>query len=1469
MMRKALLLAIYVLAFGALVAPGRARADYFGPPWHPNIVEPDGSMRSFGSPEEAVEYGFNWTVREYSLVGCNYHFWPHNPAIHDDYFLYGGKAIWEGNDTCLSWNQGIGNVAIATPYGVDPGRNSGGPCNKCGPGSAFIGNPINVGISNKFQAEVDIELPGGLSFTRYYNSYPGAVSDASLSPGWRHSYSISLQLFEDSPRRAIVYRPDGKSSTFTETASGWIGDTYEDATLSSLSDGTGGVSSWHFVSGASSTEYAFGPSGELQSSVEADGTQLNYDYATIDPPVDGKSERRLVKVSDITGRSLDMTYDITGRLKDITTPSGYVVSYQYDVNGRLERALNQGSTLRTYLYNEPSRSPQSDGRTYLTGIVDARGIRNATFGYDDRGRATLTSHAGGTDAYSVTDLSFDPIVTNPLGGTTALTIGGSHTAGVKRSSSLCGGNCKQPYYTIQYDANGHPSSATDFLLFGTDFNYSATGFEIGRTESTNTPEKRTYINQWSPQGQKIAQTISDSSGTRVSVEGWSYNDARQPTAYCKINAGSSGVNGCSPTTANSDDVSKTVLTYCDQEDSVSCPATGLLRAVDGPRHDVSDVTTSEYFMATDMSGCAVHGSCHRKGDLKSITFANGSKAEVLATDLDGRVTRVRGVNSEIVDYTYTSAGRLATTTYRTNADGTPSSTDALSRLTYDGEGRLTSSTDEDGIQSVFLLDDADRNIGQRLPSGAQIVYGLDAMGNRTSETILDSSGSVLRKETRHFSNFGQLTATLDGNDSLTFDATAADSFDKNGNLIKAKDASGTLRTFKYDSLNRLKSGAGYDVLSTADDRSSLVTDMDGASTAFSFDGFGNLASMTYANDLVYGFGSDLAGNRISEISPDGRMSTAQYDELNRVSKIAYTDSTKNVQFSYDDPDVVTECTGSRPIGHLTRVTETAAFTTFCYDSRGRVTKRMRKAGPSNDSVAYTYSAAGRVKSLSVSGLGEVRYSYGPSGAIDHVDLVKASGQIVSIVQNVSYVPFGPIASYKMANGKTYERTFDKNYDISKLVSEPYASGYSHDLNGRVTAISDGSGGAKYTYQYDTDGRLIAQSDNQGRFENYAYSQAGDRKAAMTNAGTVSYQYHDGMHWLTGVGSSAWARNGAGAVTKAVEGSRVTELSYDARGNLAGVRVNGSDVAAYTYDGFGQRVNKSFYDGEPSVRFSYDEVGHLVGEYGQSSRQYIYLGNLLIATYDPGAASEINFIVSDALGTPRMVMNESGAVTWLWDERLNAFGDKQPTESGYRLNIRFPGQYADDESGLFYNRARYYNPRIGRYMQPDPIGLSGGLNPFEYAQSSPLSSSDSFGLEWVTSGPRRNDSAPTIVCDGRGGVTVAIGGTLSPKQLSCYGDCIEAHERKHAEDAMYQTPSVCYNKIAGLQVFNPSRVQTAQAEVDAFEKRSIPCLRKKLKNQSNGNCTTDECRRLAQKELDRQLTLLSGYKNFLNLNDGRN
>ena len=175
-----------------------------------------------------------------------------------------------------------------------------------------------------------------------------------------------------------------------------------------------------------------------------------------------------------------------------------------------------------------------------------------------------------------------------------------------------------------------------------------------------------------------------------------------------------------------------------------------------------------------------------------------------------------------------------------------------------------------------------------------------------------------------------------------------------------------------------------------------------------------------------------------------------------------------------------------------------------------------------------------------------------------------------------------------------------------------------------------------------------------------------------------------------------------------------EYTYDAANRRIAKTVTGEIERNVEYLWFGDRLVAEYHDGasSPTRRYRYAEREFAPLSYSEEGTHYS--------------------VHSDYLNTPKALTNENGIT--VWKTVLSPYG--QPTESRdvdgdgreVAFNMRFPGQYHDRETGLYYNRNRTYDPTTGRYLQSDPIGLDGGdANLYRYAASNPVSYYDPYGL----------------------------------------------------------------------------------------------------------------------------------------------
>ena len=190
--------------------------------------------------------------------------------------------------------------------------------------------------------------------------------------------------------------------------------------------------------------------------------------------------------------------------------------------------------------------------------------------------------------------------------------------------------------------------------------------------------------------------------------------------------------------------------------------------------------------------------------------------------------------------------------------------------------------------------------------------------------------------------------------------------------------------------------------------------------------------------------------------------------------------------------------------------------------------------------------------------------------------------------------------------------------------------------------------------------------------------------------------------------------------------------YTKRGQIAQVKQGTTIIASYSYDYRNRRTRKTA--GGVTTVYHYDQWDHLIAETTTANiplKTYAYRDDVPVAQIEHGSTPKVVYLHTDNLGTPRAGRDSQRLTVWSWNS--DAFGstlansDPDGNSVLTTVNLRFPGQYYDAESGLHYNNQRFYDPKLGRYLQSDPIGLEGGINTYAYVANNPLLYTDPFGL----------------------------------------------------------------------------------------------------------------------------------------------
>ncbi|HBN9933768.1 TPA: RHS repeat protein, partial [Pseudomonas aeruginosa] len=525
----------------------------------------------------------------------------------------------------------------------------------------------------------------------------------------------------------------------------------------------------------------------------------------------------------------------------------------------------------------------------------------------------------------------------------------------------------------------------------------------------------------------------------------------------------------------------------------------------------------------------------------------------------------------------------------------------------------------------------------------------------------------------------------------------------------------------------------------AQDNLTEVKDPRGVTTRYEYDGLGNLTRLVSPDSGTTTFEHDAAGNVIRRTDARGAVTEYRYDALNRlIERHSPSDPSLDVQYRYD-----LTADDNKGIGRLGAIEGARDSLVYRYDERGNLVEQVRSIRLDQqtllDRVTYRYDAANQLLEIGYpSGLA-IGYPRNAGGQVASVTLAVGDKAPSPLVGQIAYLPFGPLQRLTWGNGIALSREYDQDYQLLRQKVGPWQSDYQHDANGNIQQHRHSLWGT-LDYQYDPLDRLTEERGVQGG-RSYAYDAVGNRTQRSDNpasGGTASsqdYQYAPDSNRLTAIGAQAVTSDAAGNLT---QDRAARKLAYDAQGRLQSVSLDGQQVAEYRYNALGQRIVK--LTPESITTYLYGPDGQLLGEaeHDGSGRKlraqyYLWLDSLPLATIDADYDAQgkvgnptLLYLHGDHLDTPRLATDASGQIAWQWQS--DAFGRGEALSQGStQVNLRFPGQYYDAESGLHYNYFRDYDPETGRYVESDPIGLGGGLNTYGYVEANPVLRTDSLGL----------------------------------------------------------------------------------------------------------------------------------------------
>ncbi|WP_395608497.1 RHS repeat-associated core domain-containing protein [Pseudomonas sp. B22129] len=641
----------------------------------------------------------------------------------------------------------------------------------------------------------------------------------------------------------------------------------------------------------------------------------------------------------------------------------------------------------------------------------------------------------------------------------------------------------------------------------------------------------------------------------------------------------------------------------------------------------------------------------------------------------GDVTRKTDPDGSVTDYSYNKYGQLAGVWYPDHS---------CHRLVWNGRGQLVEEQLPNGGVKRYRYDELGRQVAREDEYGALTQYQLDSVG-RLIRVVLP--GGTTREYS--YNPYGKITAERDELGHVT-----RYEYGDGLHLISRRiNSDGSQVKYRYDNTRLLLTeienevGETYQLDYHPNGLIQQETGFDGQRTAYVYDLNGNLQEKTEHGDdgsqLITRYTRDHAGRLVRKTLPDG----------------------KTVDYTYDRQ------------GNLLGVNDGHWALAYEYDRQNRLTAEHQGWG----TLRYGYDACGQLKNLRLPDNNRLTFNHGKGGDLSTVEL---NGT--------------PLTSHLFKAGRERQRQQGQlishyGYDeqnrlhahaVTQQRDDLYQRHYDYDKTGNLSRIFDTRKG-EHHYRYDPLARLTRVDHSQDEQERFGHDPAGnllmqDRPGPDIVAGNRLAIQGDHHYDYDAFGNLIRERRGK-------DHKLVTEYRYDCQHRLIGITRPDGQTASYRYDPFGRRISKTV-DGK-TTEFFWQGDKLIAEHHADRHRSYIYEPDSFrpLALLEGFGAEETKpfYYQLDHLGTPQELTAPSGEI--VWSAHCKAYGKISRLDASKIDNpLRFQGQYFDAESGLHYNRHRYYNPDLGRYLTPDPVKLAGGINAFQYVPN-PTGWVDPLGL----------------------------------------------------------------------------------------------------------------------------------------------
>ncbi len=592
--------------------------------------------------------------------------------------------------------------------------------------------------------------------------------------------------------------------------------------------------------------------------------------------------------------------------------------------------------------------------------------------------------------------------------------------------------------------------------------------------------------------------------------------------------------------------------------------------------------------------------------------------------------------------------------------------------TYNADGTIASLKDAAGKVTSYTYD-ANGHVSAIISGGVTELYTYDEAGSLTGYT--DARGNVYSYT---YNADGMRTSeTVNGK-------TTSYTIDANGNRASVTNPAGETSFYLYNDSGAL----------------TKFTDANGNVIEYTYNADNALTKISYQDGTFESYTYDADGNLSAWTGRGGQTATYTVDANGNYSNVAYSDG-RNIAYTYNADGY----------------TLTANDISFNYDASGNLTRQSYTDGRS---IAYTYDADGRVLSYSDELGHAVNYTYTVNGGYD-----KLTDESGALIIDYDYDADGRLVKESKGNGSYTTYSYNSYGEVTAIDNYTTAGKlenyrhYTYDTEVSRVAMETESGAWAYTYDVNNQLTGAIFTDDSGAVTQnlaYTYDAMGNRLTATENGVTTTYTYNN-LNQIVSANGFTYVYDANGNLLE--DEKRTCTWTADNRVATETLKSTGQ-TWTYGYDALGNRISSA--TNGVTTSWTVDRNGNIIAEYadGAWNRTY-YQGNLLSGFTDRNGGEY--YFNADALGTTVSVSGADGAAvnTYSYDP----WGNVLAATEGVANDFTYVGGYGlmQNDSGTYFVRARNYDPETGRWISPDPIGISGGDNLYAYCNNNTVTNFD--------------------------------------------------------------------------------------------------------------------------------------------------